>query len=89
MMGLSFNTQIQRGGIALQGDLTYRKDVPLQYDDVELLFAALTPFEAGLGLLGMPMLPAGTPLTAFAPPACSAGRRRSIRSIAATSWVAS
>jgi hypothetical protein len=51
MIGLSFNTQIQRGGIALQGELTYRKDVPLQYDDVELLFAALTPFEAGLGLL--------------------------------------
>jgi hypothetical protein len=70
MIGLSFSTQIQRGGIALQGDLTYRKDVPLQYDDVELLFAALTPFEAGLGLLGTPMLPAGTPLTAFAPPAC-------------------
>jgi len=72
MLGLSFNTQIQRGGVALQGDLTYRQDVPLQYDDVELLFAALTPFEAGLGLLGVPMLPVGTPLTAFAPPACSA-----------------
>ncbi len=72
MIGVSFNTQIQRGGIALQGDLTFRKDVPLQYDDVELLFAALTPFEAGLGLLGVPMLPVGTPLTAFNPPACSA-----------------
>ena len=72
MLGLSFNTQLQRGGVALQGDLTFRQNVPLQYDDVELLFAALTPFEAGLGLLGVPMLPSGTPLTAFAPPACSA-----------------
>ena len=70
MIGLSFNTQIQTGGIALQGEVTYRKDVPLQYDDVELLFAALTPFEAGLGLLNA-MAPAGTPLTAFAPPACT------------------
>ena len=70
MIGLSFNTQLQTGGIALQGELTYRKDVPLQYDDVELLFAALTPFEAGLGLLNA-MAPAGTPLTAFNPPACT------------------
>jgi hypothetical protein len=71
MIGLSFNTQLQTGGIALQGELTYRQDVPLQYDDVELLFAALTPFEAGLGLLGTAMLPQGTPLSAFAPPACT------------------
>ncbi len=70
MIGLSFNTQLQTGGVALQGELTYRQDVPLQYDDVELLFAALTPFEAGLGLLNA-MAPAGTPLTAFAPPACT------------------
>ncbi|MCS6948363.1 MAG: DUF1302 domain-containing protein [Steroidobacteraceae bacterium] len=71
MIGVSFNTQIQRGGVALQGELTYRQDVPLQYDDVELLFAALTPFEAGLGLLQQPMLPTGTPLSAFTPPPCT------------------
>ncbi|MCU0758715.1 MAG: DUF1302 domain-containing protein [Steroidobacteraceae bacterium] len=71
MIGLSFNTQFQTGGVALQGELTYRKDVPLQYDDVELLFAALTPFEAGLGLLNA-MAPVGTPLSAFAPPPCAA-----------------
>jgi hypothetical protein len=46
LIGLSFNTQLQRTGIALQGELTYRMDQPLQFDDVELLFAALTPFEA-------------------------------------------
>ncbi|MCP5360057.1 MAG: DUF1302 domain-containing protein [Sinobacteraceae bacterium] len=70
MIGLSFNTQLQTGGIALQGELTYRKDVPLQYDDVELLFAAMTPFEAGIGLLNA-MAPAGTPLGAFTPPPCT------------------
>lgn len=72
MIGVSFNTQIQRGGIALQGEITYRQDVPLQYDDVELLFAALTPFEAGLGLLGaLPSMGPVVPLTAFTPPACT------------------
>jgi hypothetical protein len=70
LIGVSFNTQLQRGGIALQGEFTYRQDVPLQYDDVELLFAALTPFEAGLGLLGA-MAPVGTPLSAFTPPPCT------------------
>ena len=72
MIGLSFNTQIQTGGIALQGEVTYRKDVPLQYDDIELLFAALTPFEAGLGLLTTPGVPVGTPITAFPVRPCSA-----------------
>jgi hypothetical protein len=71
MIGLSFNTQIQQGGVALQGEVSYRQDVPLVYDDVELLFAALTPFEAGLGLLGSGMLPPGTTLAAFNPPACN------------------
>jgi hypothetical protein len=46
LIGLSYNTQFQATGIALQGELTYRMDQPLQFDDVELLFAALTPFEA-------------------------------------------
>ncbi|MEZ5533827.1 MAG: DUF1302 domain-containing protein [Steroidobacteraceae bacterium] len=45
LIGLSFNTQLQRTGIALQGEVSYRLDAPLQFDDVELLFAALTPFE--------------------------------------------
>lgn len=63
MFGVSFNTQLQKSGIALQGEIAYRNDVPLQYDDVELLFAALTPFEAGLAALR------GTPL----PPVCLPG----------------
>ena len=48
LIGLSFNTQLGTTGIALQGEVSYRQDVPLQFDDVELLFAALTPFEAAL-----------------------------------------
>lgn len=46
LFGVSFNTQLGQTGVALQGELSYRHDAPLQYDDVELLFAALTPFEA-------------------------------------------
>jgi len=61
MIGLSFNTQLQWGGIALQGEVTYRQDVPLQFDDVELLFAALTPFEQGLATLRATPLPTTCP----------------------------
>src|SRR5690606_32951766 len=63
LIGLSFNTQLQRTGIALQGEISYRQDQPLQFDDVELLFAALSPFEAGIAQLR------GTPL----PPTCLPG----------------
>lgn len=45
LIGLSFNTQIGTTGIALQGEVSYKMDAPLQYDDVELLFAALAPFQ--------------------------------------------
>jgi hypothetical protein len=56
LFGVSFNTQLGQTGIALQGEVSYRHDAPLQYDDVELLFAALTPFEAvALGAQGVPM----------------------------------
>src|SRR5688572_14076526 len=61
LIGLSFNTQLQWGGIALQGEVTYRQDVPLQFDDVELLFAALTPFEQGLAVLRNTPLPTTCP----------------------------
>jgi Protein of unknown function (DUF1302) len=46
LLGVSFNTQLGTSGVALQGEVSYRQDVPLQFDDVEVLFAALTPFEA-------------------------------------------
>ncbi len=48
LIGASFNTQLQSTGIALQGEVAYRQNQPLQYDDVELLFSALGPFENGI-----------------------------------------
>jgi hypothetical protein len=45
MFGLSFNTQVQKTGTALQGEVAYRHDVPIQIDDVELIYASVTPFE--------------------------------------------
>ena len=41
--GLSWNAQLGTSGIAFQGEATYRQDAPYQVDDVELLFAALSP----------------------------------------------
>lgn len=62
LFGGSFNTSL--GGIALQGELSYRRNQPLQIDDVELLFAALSPLSsrfaannqisAGLASAGLP-----------------------------------
>jgi hypothetical protein len=46
LYGLSFNTSL--GTIAWQGEVSYKQDVPLQMDDVELLFAALGPISPGL-----------------------------------------
>jgi len=62
LIGVSFNTQLGTTGIALQGEVSYRMDTPLQFDDVELLFAALTPFEAAaLAAQGIPMPATCTP----------------------------
>jgi hypothetical protein len=63
LFGLSFNTQFQKTGIALQGEVSYRQDVPLQFDDVELLFAALTPLEVALFPLSAPGVPFPTTCT--------------------------
>lgn len=45
LYGLSFNTTVGPG-IAVQGEVSYRDNVPLQIDDVELLFSALSPLNA-------------------------------------------
>ncbi len=42
MFGASFNTSLGSTGISWQADISYKKGVPLQVDDVELLFAALS-----------------------------------------------
>jgi hypothetical protein len=43
LYGLSWNAQLGTSGIAFQGEISYRQDNPLQADDVEVLFAALSP----------------------------------------------
>ncbi len=66
LIGASFNTQLQSSGIALQGEIAYRQNQPLQYDDVELLFSALGPFENGIAALR------GTPLPSSCLPGAGA-----------------
>ncbi len=48
LFGASFNTEIGLTGLAFAGEVSYRVDQPLQVDDVELLFALLSPLEIGL-----------------------------------------
>jgi hypothetical protein len=48
LYGFSWNAQLGGSGIAFQGEVTYKQDAPYQVDDVELLFAALSPISAGL-----------------------------------------
>lgn len=49
MYGLSFNTSIGRTGISWQGEVSLKQGVPLQVDDVELLFAALSSLAPQFG----------------------------------------
>lgn len=42
LIGASFNTDVGMTGISLQGEVSYKSHVPLQVDDVELLFATLS-----------------------------------------------
>jgi hypothetical protein len=43
LFGASFNSAIGNTGWALQGEYSFKKGLPLQIDDTELLLAALTP----------------------------------------------
>ena len=43
LFGMSFNTVLPKSGVALQGEISHRLDVPLQVDDLELLTATLEP----------------------------------------------
>ncbi len=52
LYGLSFNTSLDSIGLAVQGELSYRENVPLQIDDIELLFTALSPLNALIGAPG-------------------------------------
>jgi Protein of unknown function (DUF1302) len=55
LFGASFNSQLGNSGWALQGEYSLKKGEPLQIDDSELLFAALTPLST----------PPGSPYSAF------------------------
>ncbi len=58
-VGLSFNTELQKSGVALQGEYTFIHDAPLQVDDVELLFQALCPLAAINPAIGVNQLDPG------------------------------
>ena len=45
MYGMSWNSTLP-GGVAFQGEISYRPNMPLQVDDVELLFASLSPLNS-------------------------------------------
>ena len=45
LVGVSFNTTLGKTGISLQGEISYKGDQPLQVDDVELLFAAMSALD--------------------------------------------
>jgi hypothetical protein len=49
MFGASFNTGLGTTGISLQGEVSYKRNVPLQADDVELLFATLSAIDPVFG----------------------------------------
>ncbi len=49
MLGASFNTDLGNTGISWQGEVSFKKSVPLQVDDVELLFAALSSLNPAYG----------------------------------------
>jgi hypothetical protein len=49
MFGASFNTSLGRTGISWQGEVSLKNDVPLQIDDVELLFSALSALAPQFG----------------------------------------
>ncbi len=47
LVGASFNTTL--AGVSLQGEISYKADQPLQVDDVELLFAAMSALDTPTG----------------------------------------
>lgn len=62
LWGASFNTSV--GTWSLAGEVSYRPNAPLQFDDVEILFAGLTPLNP---ILPAPVLRFKSQLGEFAP----------------------
>jgi hypothetical protein len=63
LYGLSWNTTLP-AGVAWQGEISFRPNTPLQIDDVELLFAGLSPLNA---LLPQPQLRFNSQLGSYGP----------------------
>jgi hypothetical protein len=63
MLGFSANTTLP-WGVAFQGEVSHKTNVPLQIDDVEILFAGLSPLNA---LIPQPGLRFGSQLGDFQP----------------------
>jgi hypothetical protein len=63
LYGISWNTTLPYG-VAFQGEVSYRPNAPLQIDDVELLFAGLSPLNA---LIPQPALRFSSQLGSYAP----------------------
>ena len=53
LFGVSFNTTLP-GGVAWQGEVSYRPNMRLLVDDVEVLFAGLSPINQALAASGAP-----------------------------------
>ncbi len=49
LFGASFNTSLGSSGISWQGEISLKQNVPLQVDDVELLFGALSSLAPQFG----------------------------------------
>ncbi len=49
VVGASFSTMLRESGIAIQGEYSFRPNMPLQIDDGELLTAGFTPLNAIAG----------------------------------------
>jgi hypothetical protein len=63
LYGFSWNTTLPMG-VAFQGEVSHREDAPLQIDDVELLFAGLSPLN---GLIPQPQLRFNSQLGSYGP----------------------
>ena len=64
MYGLSWNASV--AGIAFQGEVSHQQDKPFLVDDVELLFASLSPISPGLAATNQ-VAPGGVGLSTVIP----------------------
>lgn len=56
VVGVSFSTMLKESGIALQGEYSFRPNMPVQIDDAELIAAGFTPLNSIAGTAYMSQL---------------------------------